>query len=87
MYVTGTTAVLGIAMLGIMNLGGDGSGFTFQSKIENVSDDGLTITLSDNLSTSVSTDAQLVSFNEIYVTPKDTMNITRLVFRYRPTFT
>lgn len=86
MFIAGSSAVLGIAILGLMNLGNTGQGMLFQQRITSVSEDGLTLTVADNLSTSVSTDAQVVSFNEIIITPKDTMNITKLIFRYRPTF-
>lgn len=48
--------------------------------------DGHTITISDTLSNDGTADTEIVLMNEITVEPKGTMSLTRLNFRYSPTF-
>ena len=87
MFVSGQSCLLGIAVVGIAKLSVGGTGSIFNAGITNVSDDGLTLSLDKSLASNVGTDAQIVKYNEITITPNTTMNLTKLIFRYRPTFT
>ena len=67
MFIAGHNAILGVSVLGDMNLGVS-DGVLFQSRIVEVTEN--TIKIEDQLPQDISIYAQIVSFNEIYITPK-----------------
>lgn len=88
-----SSGVLGTAMLGYLVLGNQSASDLFKSRIVRVEDGGTTIVIADNIpsptsgsSTSFTIDAAVVSFNNITVKPVSTMALTKLIFRYKPTF-
>lgn len=94
LYSERTTGFLGFGVLGemILNNATSGSQFWIQ-EIVSVSEDGKTFTTKDNLDIDgYKTNepfhfrATITSFNEIVITPKDTMDLTHFIVNYKPTF-
>lgn len=86
----GNTAIVGIGILHniLLSVGADAM-VDFIAEITSISEDGMTITVDKQLPSKINTKASLISVNEIIVRPvsaDDTINITKLVLKYKPTF-
>lgn len=94
-YMGATTGFLGQGILGQMILANTTTGADFYiAKITNISADGKSFTTDKNISVEGFDPGQdfvfmsdIVTFNKIVITPKDTMDLDHFVVHYKPTFT
>lgn len=87
-YENGDSGVVGNAIIGQMILGEDSDDDIFvKAKIIDVSEDGKTISINKNLVDDINTVSDIVMYNEIRINKLgESMNITKLIFDYKPTF-
>ena len=97
-YLNGSSAFLGQGVIGQMILNNVATDESFYiATVTNISDDGKTITTNVNIEMDDDPEtvepmetktvlATITTFNKIVITPKDSMNLTNFVVKYKPTF-